>query len=77
MPSDLEDDKILELVEESEDDERWREEEQIESSDDVGEIDHPCVKELFSSDNDEDQDISTVFISRNKKELLVSNSPCK
>ena len=36
MASYLEDDEILELLEESEDNERWREEEQIESSDDGG-----------------------------------------
>ena len=71
MASYLEDDEILELLEKSEDDERWREEEQIESSDDEGEIDHLSVEELSSSDIsdiDEDQDTSTIFISRNKKE---------
>ena len=71
MTSYLEDDEILEPLEEREDDERWREEEQIESPDDDGEIDHLNVEELSSfdvSDNDEDQDTSTIFISRNKKE---------
>ena len=66
MASYLEDDEILELLEKSEDDERWREEEQIESSDDEGEIDHLSVEELSSSDIsdiDEDQDTSTIFIS--------------
>ena len=59
-------DEILELVEESEDDERWSKEEQIESSDDDGKINHLSVEELsFSdiSDNDEDQDTSNIFIS--------------
>ena len=40
-------------------------------ADDDGEIDHLGVEELSSSDtsdNDEDQDTSTIFISRNKKE---------
>ena len=71
MANYLEDNEILELLEESEDDERCREEEQIESSDDDGEIDHLSVEELSSSDisyNDEDQDTSTIFISRNKRE---------
>ena len=71
MASYLEDDKILELLEESEDNKRWIEEELIESSDDDGEIDQLSVKELsFSdiSDIDEDQDTSTIFISQNKKE---------
>ena len=71
MDSYLEDDEILELLKESKDDERWREEEQIDLSDDDGEIDHLSVEELsFSdiSDNDEDQDTSILFISQNKKE---------
>ena len=70
MVSYLEDNEILELLEESEDDERWSEEEQIESSDDDGEIDHLSVEEQSSSDisdDNEDQDTSTIFISRNKK----------
>ena len=71
MASYLEDDEILELLEECEGDERWSVEEQIESLDDDGEIDHRSVKELSSSDIsyiDEDQDTSTIFTSRNKKE---------
>ena len=68
MVSYLEDDEIPELLEESEDDETWSDEQQIESSDDDGEIDHLSVEELSSSDIDEDQDTSTIFISRNKKE---------
>ena len=71
MASYLEDDEILELLEESEDDERCREEEQIESSDDDGEIYHLSVEKSTCSDIsdiDEDQDTSTLFISRNKKE---------
>ena len=71
MASYLEDDEILELLEECEGDERWSEEKQIESSDDDGEIDHRSVEELSSSDIsdiDEDQDTSTIFTSRNKKE---------
>ena len=70
MASCLEDDEILELLEESEDDERWIED-QIESSDGDREIDHLSVEELSSSDIsdiDEDQDTSTIFISQNKKE---------
>ena len=73
MASCLEDDEILELLGESEDDKRWREEEQIESSDDNVEIDHLSVEELSSSDIsgiDVDQDTSTIFISRNEKENL-------
>ena len=49
MVSYLEDDDILELLEKSEDDKRWSEE-QIESSDDDGEIDHLSVEKLSSSD---------------------------
>ena len=67
----LEDDEILELLEESEDDERWIEEDQIESSDGDREIDHLSVEELSSSDIsdiDEDQDSFIIFIFRNKKE---------
>ena len=67
----LEYDEILELLEESEDVERWIEENQIESSDGDREIDHLSVEELSSSDIldiDEDQDTSTIFISQNKKE---------
>ena len=67
----LEDDEILELLEECEDDERWIEEDQIESSDGDRDINHLSVEELSSSDIsviDEDQDTSTIFISRNKKE---------
>ena len=48
MVSYLEEDKILELLEESEDDERWSEEEQIMSLDDDGEIDYLSVEELSS-----------------------------
>ena len=61
-----EDDEIPELLEESEDDERWSDEQQIESSDGDGEIDHLGVEELSWSDIDEDQDTFTIFISRKK-----------
>ena len=67
----LEDDEILKLLEESEDDERWIEEDQIESLDGDREVDHLSVEKLSSCDIsniDEDQDTSTIFISRNKKE---------
>ena len=70
MVSYLEDDDILELLEKSEDDKRWSKEEQIESSDDDGEIDHLSVEELSSSDisDNEDQDTSIIFMYRNWKE---------
>ena len=59
MVSYLEDDEILELLEESEDDERWSEEQ----------IDCLSVEELSSSDiSDDDEDTFTIFISRNEKE---------
>ena len=67
----LENDEILKLLEKSEDDERWIEKDQIKSSDGDREIDHLNVEELSSSnisDIDEDQDTSTIFITRNKKE---------
>ena len=48
MVSYLEDDEILEFLEESKDDERWSEEEQIKLSHDNGEIDHLSVEELSS-----------------------------
>ena len=66
VASSLEYDEILELVEESEDDEIWIEEDQIKSPDGDREIDHKSVEELSCSDISdigEDQDTSTIFIS--------------
>ena len=83
MANYLEDDEDFELLENSEDDDSWSEEEEeaIESSYDDGEIDHLSEEDLSPSDIsdiDEDQDTSlTNFISRNKKEKLVINSPQK
>ena len=70
MASCLEDDVSLELLEESEDDKRWVEEDQIELPDGDREIDHLSVEELSSSDIsdiDKDHDTSTIFISRKKE----------
>ena len=66
MVSYLEDVEILELLEESEDDERWSEEQ----------IDCQSLEELSSSDiSDDDEDTSTIFISRNKKENWPATLP--
>ena len=50
MASCLEDDEILELLEECDGDERWSKEEQIDLSNDDGEIDHRSVEDLSPFD---------------------------
>ena len=59
----LEEDEVLELLEDSEDDDSWSEEEEaIESSDDNGEIDHLSEEDLSPSDISDINELAVQFL---------------